>query len=531
MSNFEDIEEIYGESAMRERLGLDEDFDDTESMCSVSEYRPIHIQYHGNIAQDTITTTTVKAPKIIQPKQAAKASKSELMKKLMLSKIGIQYRREQHSGSVFERETSYYYKRSFENPLDFLNHIFKGVKLWELMSVKSDRDEICNFIKSVGCSAFPWIDIDHNYLGFSNGVYDLSKAAFLSGDDIPKGIQVRKMFDYEFEIKPTPLIDTFLGYQIDSEEDMNHVYFMLGRTLTKLTDRFDFMLMISGQAGSGKSLLLNLVKHSFSKSEIGILSNSLEKQFGLQQFVKKQIVVCGDMPRDIAKTLSQSDFLEMMACGPLSCPVKGGSPIEVEHWTIPTIINSNDMPNYKDTSGQIIRRIQILDFPNVVPESVQDTDLQSKILKSEFPSFIHRCRKTYLDYCIRYKGKAIAKWAPQTFKDNSEALRGEVNDSFKYAIHNLQYEQGSRVFMTEMRSHFKTFIKEHYHVSHTNSKLNPPDIVRLDSRISYTKQQICRTCKHLSKECKQSECQQYSIKNRILKEIFFEVSFKADDDE
>ncbi|EEY67405.1 uncharacterized protein PITG_04436 [Phytophthora infestans T30-4] len=233
--------------------------------------------------------------------------------------------------------------------------------------------------------------LDHNYIGFSNGVYDLSTAKFINATDVPKGIQVRKYINQRFEHTETPLFDKYFSFQFTEEEDREFIYFLIGRCLTVLDDKFDFMLMIHGQGGSGKSLLANLVKFAFGQDQIGLLSNSMQEKFGLSEFATKQIVCCDDMPHNIAKTLPRSDFLSMMTRGSISCPVKGKGSIEVLDWNIPTLINSNHMPNYKDEAGEIVRRLMIVEFGKQVPDDEVDVELEQKIKDQEFATFLHRC--------------------------------------------------------------------------------------------------------------------------------------------
>ncbi|GMF46358.1 unnamed protein product [Phytophthora lilii] len=102
------------------------------------------------------------------------------------------------------------------------------------------------------------------------------------------------------------------------KEDREFIYFLIGRWLTVLDDKFDFMLMIHGEGGSGKSVLANLVKFAFGQDQIGLLSNSMQEKFGLSEFATKQIACCDDMPHNIAKTLPRSDFLSMMTRGSIS---------------------------------------------------------------------------------------------------------------------------------------------------------------------------------------------------------------------
>ncbi|EGZ11011.1 hypothetical protein PHYSODRAFT_520730 [Phytophthora sojae] len=267
--------------------------------------------------------------------------------------------------------------------------------------------------------------IDHDFMGFKNGVYSLKDASFSSGDDIPKHIQVRVYYDIDWVIiDDTPLLDKYFSYQFDDADVIEFIHFMLGRALTKINDKFDFMVMLVGVGGFGKSLLLNLISYAFGPDQVGTLGNSFQDKFGLSELADRQIVLSEDMPRNIAKTLPKSDFLSMQSRGRISCPVKGKTSIEVDSWDIPTLINSNDLPNYSDTSGEIVRRILIPHFTNVIPDEEKDNQLEKKIKASEFATFIHKCRSTYLRFCKEHAGQNVYTFAPQHFIDSRDMLRG-----------------------------------------------------------------------------------------------------------
>jgi hypothetical protein len=242
----------------------------------------------------------------------------QILKKAMLEKtIDGFYKR--HTGVVYEQYLPYYYTPKFTKPIDFLNHLLGNNEVLTEVSKKRDRDELIDFICNVNHDSFKYIKIDHNYIGFNNGVYDLSIGRFLPGDDVPKNIQVRRMIDNDFVDCETPLYDKYLSYQFTEQDDIDYIHFLLGRTLTRLNDNFDFMLMINGVSNTGKSTIAKIALHSMYKSDIGILSKSLESKFGICDFANKQIVYCDDMPYNLPKVLDRGDFLAMMWFDQLSC--------------------------------------------------------------------------------------------------------------------------------------------------------------------------------------------------------------------
>jgi hypothetical protein len=206
----------------------------------------------------------------------AKKRPSVILKEKLIKASKGLYRRRFATGAIFKKKTDYYYTHALNDPKEFLNEIFIDDEMYQMCS-QSDHKELLHFIKDIAHPEFPF---------------------------------------------------------------MKFIYFMLGRALTTLNDKFDFMVMLVGVGGAGKSLLMSLLCYAFGGDQIGTLSSTFQDRFGLSEFADKQLVASDDMPRNIAKTLPKSDFLAMQSRGHISCPVKGKTSIEINSWDIPTVINS-----------------------------------------------------------------------------------------------------------------------------------------------------------------------------------------------
>ena len=238
----------------------------------------------------------------------------DMMKDRVCELVGGIYKREYGTGRVYKRVKSYYYKREYDDPQLFLNHIFKDDDQFSRLK-KSQLSDIINYIQKIQDKDFPFIELDYNYLGFQNGIYNLKTAEFTSEGDIDDmtNIQVRKCIDTPFELTETPLLDDYLNFQFaDKDGVIEFIYFMCGRALTKIEDRFDFMLFLYGQSGSGKSELLELIKYSYGVNQVSNLKSSFEKTFGLSAVAKSQIFVSDDMPINVANVFSKDNFLSMI---------------------------------------------------------------------------------------------------------------------------------------------------------------------------------------------------------------------------
>lgn len=427
------------------------------------------------------------------------------------------YKREYGSGVIYEKQTSYYFTRKYDDPMQFLNVILSDDPRYITLK-PNDCSNLLNFIKVIKCPGFDFIELDYNYVGFKNGIYNLDTAEFIQINDIVGNIQVRRYINMDFKLGDTPNLDKYMKYQFDDEE-IEFNYFMLGRLLTKLNDNFDFMVLLYGQGGSGKSLTLKLIKHSFSCDQVGIFGSSFQDKFGASELAKSQIVLSDDMPTNLAKTLPKSDFLSMMSRGPVSCPVKGKSSIMVHDWNIPTLLNSNLLPNYTDISGEIIRRVWMMNFKNNILDEEKDIELESKILETEYPTFLHRCRSTYLKYCKLHKGKSVEMFCPQSALENRTILRGASNNTYKFIKDCFTFDENSFMEIPQIRNEFKRYMQEQYDIKHApKDTLNIPTISQVDIKYEYKKQMFCKSCLNRHKlGC----CKDYQRMHKTTKEIVY----------
>ncbi|GMF66403.1 unnamed protein product [Phytophthora lilii] len=204
-------------------------------------------------APDNIESFAAIAKETAKPQAEHILTEAQRLKLKLIKIVGDKYRRSYGSGAIYERLSDYYYTYKYSDPKLFLNHIFANDESYQLSS-KKESDELLHVIK-----------------------YTVHPG-FINAADVPKGIQVRKYINQKLEITETPLFDKYFSFQFTEEEDREFIYFLIGRWLTVLDDKFDFMLMIHGQGGSGKSRLANLVKFAFGQDQIGLLSNSMQEK-------------------------------------------------------------------------------------------------------------------------------------------------------------------------------------------------------------------------------------------------------------
>ena len=458
-------------------------------------------------------------------KKEDKKSPLDILREMMMKITKDRYKREARTGIVYKKIHPYYYQPLYQEPIDFLNAIFAAEPMWHT-AVEKTRKELISMIKQVIHPDFEWIKLDYDYIGYRNGCYDLSTGKFTKTDDITINIQVRKYFDEDFvECQATPLLDSCLRYQNFDDATIEFTYFLLGRLMTRITDKFDFMTMLYGTGGSGKSLLANLVKHTLHENDIGVLSSTLEEKFGLVQWTNKQLVSCDDID-NLAKTLNKANFLSMGTRGAVSCPIKNGGVTIVHDWSIPLIINSNRLPNYQDKSGEVIRRIWMIEFERAIEECDKNVDLETQIKKTEMCAFIQRARSTYLRFKQEYGSVGVETIAPQPLKDTRRMLLIELNNTARFISERCTYDDGNVMPLTSLNKSFREYLKNRF--SRDNSDRDIIDIStmrKIDS--SYTAE-LVKICKDCRQKHKKGCCDDYSRTNRTSRMEVYNLRLLTD---
>ena len=297
------------------------------------------------------------------------------------------------------------------------------------------RDVIDNISK---CSdaQFPEIKKRRNVWSFKNGVF-VGKEWFpergvydcrfypYKGDKfacLDQSIVACKYFDQQFDdfshIEdwtkiPTPYFDSVLKYQKFEDEVCNWAYVMGGRLCFDVgeMDGWQVIPFFKGIARSGKSTLITKVfKKFYDNEDVGTLSNNIEKKFGLSAIKDGFMFIAPEVKGDLA--LEQAEFQSIVSGEDVSIAVKNKTAMSFE-WKVPGVLGGNEVPNWKDNSGSVLRRILPWNFG----KQVQDADPQlDEKLHRELPIILLKCVRGYLDYSNKYRNKDIWNVVPTYFK-------------------------------------------------------------------------------------------------------------------
>lgn len=283
---------------------------------------------------------------------------------------------------------------------------------------------------------FPDIVKNRHVWSFTNGVFIGKKWSDTTGlytsvfypyestefKNLDQSVVSCKYFDQAFDNYehlpnwydiPTPHFQSVLDYQGFDEDVAKWAYIMGGRLCFDVNDMDGWQVIpfLKGVARSGKSTLITKVFRKFYGAEdVRTLSNNVEKKFGLSAIYDSYMFIAPEVKNDLA--LEQAEFQSIVSGEDVSIAVKCEKAKSIE-WKTPGILGGNEVPQWKDNSGSILRRILTFNFGKQVKDA--DTSLDDK-LELELPVILQKCVRAYLEYAQRYADKDVWNVVPEYFK-------------------------------------------------------------------------------------------------------------------
>lgn len=310
---------------------------------------------------------------------------------------------------------------------------------------------------------FPDLVKSRSIFSFRNGVYDARGDRFYdySNGDVPADFVACKYFDLLFDSVEeldswyddiaTPNFQAILDYQEFPRDVSRWMYVMLGRLLYDVNDLDHWQVIpyLKGQACSGKStILLRVCRNFYERGDVGVLSNNIEKKFGLAAFADKYMFVAPEIKADLQ--IEQAEFQSLVSGEDMSICRKYQT-AETREWRVPGIMAGNETPGWTDNSGSITRRIVLFEFSKKVEDG--DMDLGKK-LGLEMARLLCKCNKAYHTAVRDFAKENIWKNLPPYFHTTKKDLTETTN----YLEHFLT--NGPLQFGRELCMPWKDFLVE-----------------------------------------------------------------------
>lgn len=367
------------------------------------------------------------------------------------------------------------YTHSWERLFSIKDFIFENASkeltfdIWKYLTQnRGNASAAAEYLANCKDPEFPDLIKDRHVFSFANGVY-ITKHwdgerfldifhPYSSDRKLPHHLVACKYFPLTFQnyddVKdwydiPTPNLQSIFEFQGWPESVCRWMYVFVGRLLYEVgeMDCWQVIPFLKGTAGSGKSTIaLKVCGNLFEKADIGILSNNIERKFGISAFCDKYLFVAPEIKGDLQ--MEQAEFQSIVSGESVQVNVKFAKAHSVE-WSVPGILAGNELPNWGDNSGSFSRRAIIFEFVKQVKNG--DMELGRK-LDAEMAAIIKKCNKAYLEATCRYARDNVWNHLPDYFR----ATRSEVEEATNSVEHYLN--SGKLVFGKDLYCRYDDFV-------------------------------------------------------------------------
>lgn len=421
-------------------------------------------------------------------------------------------KRDKAKKKILEPIKKYSYKELMDID-DYIDSICINYKY--LYTEKHDmKKNLVHYYETTDDIDFRFVEKNINYFGFSNGVLDIRTNTFIYEDEFDQHIITRRYFNQEYtKSSKTPLLDQVLNYQFGEYEGVtNFIYAYIGRCFhIHKNDNFQFMMMLYGESQTGKSIILEVLKHIVKNASY--LTSSKEAVFGLEAASRSEIYICDDLMDNVSKYLELSAFLSMTSNGSISVSKKHKLAEQIDNWRVPMIWAGNKFHDYLEESHEVSRRFLVAHYEKRI-DSV-DTTLAKRIINEEIPNIIHRSITEY-HKLLEHNDKSIWDLAPSYFKETADGMKFSMNPHYRFICEKAYYDKDHFTPKHILKDRLATFLNIEK-VKNISSSL----IESFDNRIKTIKRQICRDCDNIYRDC---DCCDKHINKRTSQEGYLHMN-------
>lgn len=265
---------------------------------------------------------------------------------------------------------------------DVYSYVSTTIKGSQLLKRHSDYTSVVNVLR-VKCRG-QLMEVSENGLNFANGF--VGEDLVVVDHDPKYGATFTLPFNYVPDaasraVRWFEFLHSTWGHKEDFAERVMVLQEMMAVTMFKIAPRYQKAFLLYGRAGTGKSVILDVMRALMPPSAVANLGpQHWSEQFSPTDLVGKAVNICGELPE--SQIIAGNTFKEIVEGSPIRSSYKGRDGFsftpECAHW-----FASNFLPMSRDSSRGFIRRWLILDFDKVIPESEQIKELGKLIVAEE----------------------------------------------------------------------------------------------------------------------------------------------------
>lgn len=340
------------------------------------------------------------------------------------------------------------------------------------------KDVTC-YLEKCNDQEFPFFQPSRYKFSFRNGIFDIENLTFYSYEEvIDPNLTTCNFHDVEFPEQhlgdpeewyeiPTPAIQSIfdmqkMGLENERKEICKYLYAFLGRLYFEMNiyDRWQVAPFIKGIAGSGKSTLGKNAKHMYKHEDTAVLSSNIERNFGLAPYADKYILVCLEMKKGFS--LPQADIQSMITGEEMNLAEKFKN-ATTKVWKVPAIFFGNEVADFVDAQGSMVRRFLQWEFTKPVINS--DPMLDNK-LKDETGFYLLKSVLAYRMLALKYGTKDL--WEiptlPKYFLETKKRLQIQLNPLVAFIMDDEKFviDAKRKIHMKEFQEDYNRWLRANH---------------------------------------------------------------------
>ena len=200
------------------------------------------------------------------------------------------------------------------------------------------------------------------------------------------------------------------------------------------------------------TIILKVCKMFYDAQDVGVLSNNIERKFGLSAFYDKYLFLAPEIKSDLG--IEQAEFQSVVSGEDLQVNVKHKKAFATQ-WSVPGALAGNEVPSWADNSGSVQRRVLLWEFTRAVTNG--DMKLGEKLL-AELPGILVKCNRAYLEMVRQHSHVNVWTVLPKYFKETRDQLAQSVN-SVEAFLASTEIVHGAELYcpMEDFRAALKTW--------------------------------------------------------------------------
>ena len=233
----------------------------------------------------------------------------------------------------------------------------------------------------------------NEYMQFNDCMYDIK-----TGGKVPFSHEIVPRISYDLSMaevsvskSPPSRFKQFIQQIVNQDEEYEQfMYKLLAQLISPLNSGQYNGAFLYGSGANGKSILLDLIRNFYKKSDISTKNlSALNSRFGLSDLDKKHIIISHESSKVSANSNAMSALKNILTDRFVHIEEKGkdGRDADVE---LKVVMATNEKLHFdRESQAAMKRRIVILPFKYVVPEEERNPDLLRELLeeKAEIMSF------------------------------------------------------------------------------------------------------------------------------------------------